>query len=271
LKSPPSLLLAAFVAVVGACQNGGDWNLLEVAEPPFSIDGGKESCESPTTWWPDCDGDGFLAPSMDIRSRCEMPLDTPRDCLGLGDTALWAEVPPQGPAATDDCSDDTGMAYPAQEECFAPSFVSELGVAGLDYNCDGASVPCLTVLASLQVTCDDTCPFGATALPRTPRVASKKKPEARPVSDRVVTRRPIPRVRSASYLATPLAWGELLAFGSALGFHLALVPGLGLPLSLAPFHLCRSSVVSATHVRRCVAQWLSPVNSKHWPGPAPTS
>ncbi|MEZ4318616.1 MAG: MopE-related protein [Myxococcota bacterium] len=97
----------------------------------------------PTTWYVDCDGDGFageLAPSV---ASCDLP---PVDASCTHVLATWTAIEPADAPygvtnTTTDCNDRLTLAFPGQVDFFdLPAFDAPQG-REWDYDCSGATEP----------------------------------------------------------------------------------------------------------------------------------
>lgn len=112
------------------CDNGTDNDCDGQADDSSAADA--------TTWFIDCDGDGFSADSAGSRRSCTTPT-APTGCTSSN--AGWTDVRPSGSGATTDCNDDVADAFPGQTAWFDQPMGSNphgAQIADWDYNCDGA-------------------------------------------------------------------------------------------------------------------------------------
>jgi len=163
---------------LGACGTDCDDTDPEVNPdyPEVCGDGKDNNCsgdetDAPafTTWYGDCDGDGFAAVGADTVDNCGLPTSEPPSCPTVAaPVSTWTPREPVD-ASTTDCADLAPNAHPNQRDWF-DSMVNIEG--GYDYDCSTVEElrwedlnPCNASLNNclkcLTPTCqDDPCSCG---------------------------------------------------------------------------------------------------------------
>lgn len=106
--------------------------------PPQDCDDDNPDVTGPTTWYADCDGDGFARQNAPTVFACR-PQEA--SCNGTG---TWTSVEPTGipsSSANDriDCADLDPDVYPGQTNFFDVGTTA--GLRRYDYDCDGVEEP----------------------------------------------------------------------------------------------------------------------------------
>ena len=109
------------------------------------VPGGTETCNGrnddcdaevdeglTTTWYVDCDGDGFAPSAEGAVDACAAPSTGPPTCT----TGAWTARRPLG-GSTVDCADGNRDAYPGQPGQFAVPISGASPDVDFDYDCDG--------------------------------------------------------------------------------------------------------------------------------------
>lgn len=102
-----------------------------------------------TTYYADCDGDGFAATSSAQMLACQAPAGAPSGC-GAG--GRWISRVPTDNTNTD-CHDRNASVRPGQTAFFAGSYAAPTGGSSFDYNCDGASSPQYSICTGFCFAC----------------------------------------------------------------------------------------------------------------------
>jgi hypothetical protein len=102
-----------------------------------------------TTWYVDCDGDGYAADTTGSNVACEKPA-APSGCSASG--ADWTSLRPGG--SNTDCNDDVDDAFPGQTSWFPTAMNGGNFTEKWDYDCDGFVDHRYT---STGGTCSSTC------------------------------------------------------------------------------------------------------------------
>ena len=90
------------------------------------------------TYYADCDGDHFAAPTPQMTYGCSMPTIAP-DCVG----GQWTTTEPT--IGMTDCADRNALAFPRSDHFGSEAaWMTADGVRHYDYNCDGLDTPEIT-------------------------------------------------------------------------------------------------------------------------------
>lgn len=102
--------------------------------PPDDCDDANPDVQGPTTWYEDCDGDGFAPEDAATTFACQPAVGS---CGGQGG---WTSIAPTGTPSSPsndriDCADRDPLAFPGQTQWFDQPVI--LGVPRWDFDCDG--------------------------------------------------------------------------------------------------------------------------------------
>lgn len=124
--------------------------------PEICSDGIDENCNgngdetTMTTWYADCDGDGYAEPGAEVASTCGLPAAPPESCFG-GWTA-------RAPSVASDCFDSDLTVSPDQRDYFASPYVDSSRAPSFDYDCSGSEEPEFNrVFSPRLAACDSFC------------------------------------------------------------------------------------------------------------------
>ena len=135
----PSMVMQACAAAAGYVTRGGDCNdACDVCFPGNveTCDGLDNNCAAGadegvrTTYYADCDGDGYAATAALTTQACMTPSAGPTSCT----TGGWTS---RAPGAQPDCHDTNPNVHPGQIGYFATPIAGVPASRDYDYDCDG--------------------------------------------------------------------------------------------------------------------------------------
>jgi hypothetical protein len=91
-----------------------------------------------TTWYADCDGDGYAAVGAVSTMTCARPTGGPTTCPSGG--SWTARVPDPRDVRTADCHDGDARVRP-DASFYGDTYTTTEGTSSYDYNCDGVISP----------------------------------------------------------------------------------------------------------------------------------
>jgi cysteine-rich repeat protein len=136
---------------------GTDCNDLDLNIYPGRIeecDGVDSNCDpsdepAESTYYADCDGDGYAALGAASLRSCGPPLFVPGPC------PFWTV---QSPEVAADCQDNDSNVFPGQTTYFRDAYATPSGASSFDYDCDGEETSLTpAVREPLSASCDGGC------------------------------------------------------------------------------------------------------------------
>ncbi len=150
--------IAGCAVTDGHSAEGGDCNDSLASIHPHAAeicDGVDQNCDGhtdegvATDYFPDCDGDGYIAADAVATPACARPIGVPAICGASDGAPAWAT---RTPGALADCFDASRYAYPGATGYHGLPY-SYRGVSSHDYDCDGAQERRVNVAGTSDATC----------------------------------------------------------------------------------------------------------------------
>jgi cysteine-rich repeat protein len=141
----------------GVASCGGDCNDMDPYIFPGRIeecDGVDSNCDpsdepAESTYYADCDGDGYAALGAASLRSCGPPLFIPGPC------PFWTV---QRPEVAADCQDNDSNVFPGQTTYFRGAYATPSGASSFDYDCDGEETSLNPAAREpLRASCEGGC------------------------------------------------------------------------------------------------------------------